>query len=350
MKKFFTDTKYKDEDEKERDPEKGPFTDFRKEWIDGKCVSKPEPRKFKVDPDGPWYVSPPYYRDLERERKEIERKKAIRKEAEYYEGEKRRATRKEAEYYEGGDCVGRLDSFGITLKTAKSIAKVDEKLKSMHEALDKKEREIKMAKRKAKKEASPFRKGRATGVKSRGGQFVRLADGESVVFAPMVGLEDMVSADMHEYWDVEPAIYHPCIGRNCPGCLVDNESRFKAYLPVLVKSTGEPAIYPFTISVYNQLEALEDEIMEDDADADLKGFVVKVSRKGSMKATRYSVLGVGSRIDLTGAEIPDYIPQLGPTTEEDIWTLLEENGFDRDSFVETTETTEETATDGWGAV
>ena len=331
-----------------------PHLDFRKEWIDGKWVNTPESLTpghipwgthvgaLRLAIDADWKVTPSY---LDRERALIESEKI------------RRAVDVDRKYYEhhkGGDFSGRLDSFGITLKSAKEE---HERLKSGFAALDKKEEEIKMARKKraTKKESSPFRKGRATGVKSRGGQFIRLADGESVVFAPMIGLDEMVSADMHEYWDVKPAIYHPCIGRNCPGCLVENEPRFKGYLPVLVKSTGEPAIYPFTISVYNQLEALEDEIMEDDDGATLKGLVIKVSRKGSMKATRYSVLGVGSRIDLTGAEVPDFVPQLGPTTEEEIWTLLEENDFDRSAYEATTATSSEsesteTEAEGWGDV
>ena len=258
---------------------------------------------------------------------------------------------------EGGDYRGRLDSFGFALATAfKSTKEAGKGLETGFLKLDKKEKEIKMAK-KADTKTSPFRKGRATGVRGKGGQFMRLAEGESVVFAPMVGLDEMISADMHEYWDLKPAIYHPCIGLNCPGCLVENDARFKAYLPILVKSTGEPSIYPFTISVYNQLEALEDTIMEDDKSATLKGFVVKASRKGAGKATRYNILGVGSRIDLTDAEIPDFIPQLGPDNESAIWELLEKNGYDRADYGATSAADapagpedHEATPDDWGAV
>jgi len=180
------------------------------------------------------------------------------------------------------------------------------------------------AKRRKKTAVSPFKKGRAEKRTGRGG-FVTVKEGDPLTFAPLVGLEDMISADMHEYWDIKPAIYHPCIGRNCPGCKVKNEPRFKAYLPILLKS-GETAVYPFTISVYNQLEALEDSLDEGES---LAGFAIKVSRKGQMKATRYTVLGLGKRIDITDAEIPDYVGKLGPQTEKEIWALLEENGFSK---------------------
>ena len=183
------------------------------------------------------------------------------------------------------------------------------------------EGETKMARK--KKAASPFRKGRASTRKSSGGsQFLSIKDGESETFAPLVGLADMVSAEMHEYWDIRPAFYHPCIGRGCPGCEVENEPRFKGYLPV-AKKDGSVMIFPFTISVYNQLEELEDEL----EGGSLKGYVIKFSRRGSGMATRYTVLGLGKRIDVDDKEVPDFISQLGPQTKEDITELLVSKGL-----------------------
>jgi hypothetical protein len=175
------------------------------------------------------------------------------------------------------------------------------------------------------KAKSPFKKGRKVGGASSGGsQFLGLKDGESHVLAPLYGLDELISADMHEYWDIRPAIFHPCIGRNCPGCEVGNEARFKGYYPVLLKS-GEVAIYPFTISVYNQLEAIEDAM--DDGET-LQGFVLKISRKGTGLSTRYTVVPVGKRLDVSDTEIPDFIPQLGPQTKKEIVALLEDKGFE----------------------
>lgn len=179
----------------------------------------------------------------------------------------------------------------------------------------------------ARKKASPFRTGRASFAKASGGsRFIGLKDGESEVFAPMVNLEDMVSADMHEYWDVFPAAYHPCIGRNCPGCAAGNTPRFKGYLPV-EKKDGELAVFPFTISVYNKLEELEDTLLEDSGEG-LKGYVLKFARKGSGKTdTRYSVIGLGKRVVIDDAKIPDYVSQLGPQTLDEIKALLDEKGI-----------------------
>jgi len=176
----------------------------------------------------------------------------------------------------------------------------------------------------AKAKVSPFKKGRKKGGASAGGsQFLGLKDGEAHILAPMVGLDELVYADMHEYWDIRPAIFHPCIGRDCPGCEAGNDPRFKGYFPVLLKSS-DVAIYPFTISVYNQLEAIEDSM--DDGET-LKGFVLKISRKGTGLATRYTVVPVGKRIDVP-SEVPDFISQLGPQGRDEIIALLEDNGFE----------------------
>lgn len=174
------------------------------------------------------------------------------------------------------------------------------------------------------KKKSPFSKGRAKrAAKKSGSPFIGLKDGESIAIAPLVGLDGMISADMHEYWDIRPAIFHPCIGRGCPGCAAGNEPRFKGYIPVL-KQDGEVAVWPFSISVYNQLEELEDGLGES-----LAGYIIKFSRKGSgFMGTRYNVLGTGKTVDISEAEVPDFIPQLGPSELDEIHALLDENDVD----------------------
>ena len=176
-----------------------------------------------------------------------------------------------------------------------------------------------------KKGRSPFTKGRVT--KSSGGSaFVGIKDGESITFAPLVGLNDLDSANMHEYWEIRPAVFHPCIGADCPGCALGNEPRLKSYMPILRKTEGV-GIFPFTISVYNQLEELEDALMEDDPEDSIKGVQIKISRKGAGMSTRYNVIANGKRVKLGEAEVPDFLSQLGPTTVESINELLAKSGL-----------------------
>lgn len=182
----------------------------------------------------------------------------------------------------------------------------------------------------AKRKVSPFKKGRAEKRESSGGsKFLNILPDESVILAPMVGLEEMISADMHQHWNCSPPVYHPCVGRSCPGCIVGNEARFKGFLPVMVKGETEPIIYSFTISVYNQLEELEDSL--DDGES-LAGMAIKIKRTGSGLKTRYLVIGTGKRIEFD-IEPPDIVPFLGPVTVEEIWDLLDETDeYDRSEY------------------
>lgn len=172
---------------------------------------------------------------------------------------------------------------------------------------------------------SPFKTGRA-GVKSSGsagGQFLTLKnDGDSAVFAPMVGLDEMVSADMHSRWEVNPAVHHPCIGRKCPSCLTGDKPKFKGYLPIVLPE-GDIKIWAFTITSYRQLEALEDEM----EDGTLRGKAIKLIRRGVGLNTKWVVMGTGREIDVDGLEIPDFVPNLGPATESDINEALLEAGL-----------------------
>lgn len=183
--------------------------------------------------------------------------------------------------------------------------------------------DFEMARKKAVKKSSPFTKGRVEVKKGGGTQFIGLKPDDAMVFAPLVGLDELVSANMHEYWDLRPAIFHPCIGRDCPGCKSGNEARFKGYLPVVMKDKTVH-IYPFTISVYNQLEELEDEL----DGKSVAGHLIKFSRKGSGMATRYTIMGIGKRIDIEEFVIPDFIDNLGPSTKATITDLLEQNNVD----------------------
>jgi hypothetical protein len=158
------------------------------------------------------------------------------------------------------------------------------------------------------------------------GQFLSIPPDESVTFVPVVGLDELISADMHEYWEIKPAIYHPCIGKDCPGCILENKPRWKGYLPVIVKGEDEVKIYPFTVSVYNQFEEFEDALDEDES---IQGLVFKITRRGKGLNTKYSLIGTGKRMKTSGLDIPDFVSKLGATDEEEIWDQLEKRGFSR---------------------
>lgn len=172
---------------------------------------------------------------------------------------------------------------------------------------------------------NPFKTGRRTTV-GDGGLFLSIKEGESVSFVPLSGLDGMVSAEMHEYWDVKPAIFHPCIGVDCPGCRAGNKARFKGYMPVLMRDGGVK-IYAFTTLVYKQLEDLEDALEGNT----LKGAALRVKRTGAGKSTRYTVVPTGKKVDVSDTEEPRFVHLLGHTGEEEILAQLIEAGIIRTS-------------------
>ena len=176
---------------------------------------------------------------------------------------------------------------------------------------------------------SIIRKGKDDIAPAGGGKFIKLKDGDSVAIAPLVGLDEMISCDQHEFWDTNPAVIFPCIQTKCPGCEREDKPKFKAFLPVLTKEDGVK-VFSFGIKVYRQLEDLEAEL------GTIKGKQLKVRRSGTGRTTSYTVVGTGKVVKVEGEEIPDIITMLGPTTREDILKLMEQRGLDTSSSSETT--------------
>lgn len=165
-----------------------------------------------------------------------------------------------------------------------------------------------------------FRKGKVASKEGGSSQFMKISDGDAIVFAPLVGMEDMISVDQHEFWDINPAVIVPCIGRGCPACKIGNEAKFKAFLPV-VDREGNVKIYAFGLSVERQLEALEEEV------GSIKGRLIKVKRTGTGLKTKYTAIGLGKSTDVSDYELPDIISQLGPTEAPEVERLLIDNGL-----------------------
>lgn len=175
-----------------------------------------------------------------------------------------------------------------------------------------------------------FRKGRE-GIRKSGGdnRFISIKADESIVVAPMVDIADLISVDMHSWWDVNPAPHLVCLGEECPSCALGHEARYKAYLPVLTRE-GEPKVLAAGISVVRQLEDLEDEI------GHIKGNVLKIKRTGSSwMSTKYSVIPIGKKVDTSKYEVLDVESMLGPVTREDQIDALRSAGIDVSELEET---------------
>lgn len=164
--------------------------------------------------------------------------------------------------------------------------------------------------------ASVFRKG-ADAAPSGGGEgsskFVKVPEGESISVVPLVNLDDLVSIDQHEFWDINPALLFPCIGAGCPACAAGNKPKYKAFLPVLANGDATtPKIYAFGISVERQLETVAEEV------GGIQGLVLKIRRTGSGFSTRYSVVPTGKKVKVDGIDAPRVEDEINVLSADEI--------------------------------
>lgn len=150
---------------------------------------------------------------------------------------------------------------------------------------------------------NPLRKGPS----STGGgnsKFVTAKEEEPLVFAPLEELENIISADVHEFWDVKPFVSMPCIGKGCPACAVGNEAKYKSWLRVLPSGEAEGKILPMGIMIERAIADQKEEI------GSIVGRVFKLKRTGKGFSTRYSLVPTDKKIDVS--KVPAF------TTEENI--------------------------------
>lgn len=174
---------------------------------------------------------------------------------------------------------------------------------------------------------SVFRKGaKAAGGGGDSGVYVRAKEDEALTFVPLHELDQMLSVDQHEYWDTNPAVIFPCIGQaTCPACKSGNKAKYKGFMSVMANGEAVAKILPFGLSIERQLVEIASEL------GSIKGSVFKLRRTGSGLSTKYTVVAIGKKVDvstvealniedhinvLTAAEIKAKISFLGGETEE----------------------------------
>ena len=170
---------------------------------------------------------------------------------------------------------------------------------------------------------STFRKGVKEAIEAVAGDglFISVKADEALSFASLIGLDDLISADMHQFWDVNPAaIFHCLGGDDCPGCKLGNDPGFKAYLPIVTRD-GDVKIFPIGISIVRQLDEYESEV------GSIAGKVIKIRRVGSGLKARYTVVPLGKELDITAHDIPDVEAALQPTGRKEIVELLKSRGL-----------------------
>lgn len=155
---------------------------------------------------------------------------------------------------------------------------------------------------------------------SGNGMFVSIKDGESVVFSPLQELDEIATFDQHSFWEINPAVHVPCIREDCIPCSLGNDAKYRAFIPVVLKS-GETKIISAGSMIVNQLVDIGEELDT------IVGKVFKLSRKGTSLSTRYRLVAIGTEIDTAKYDVPDTISAIGSTDPTDIAKTLEKAGF-----------------------
>ena len=180
--------------------------------------------------------------------------------------------------------------------------------------------------------------------KLKGGDFIKIPPNEYIEVVPLTGLEGQISPTngQHEFWDISPVVIFPCLGRDndCPGCKMGNNTRQKHYLAVLLKGSdsSEQSILPYGSMLRKQLQSIENMIIEDGDETGLEGKVIRITRTGSGKKTRYAAIQRPTNVDVSDVKMENFIDRLGSTDPTEIWARLEKKEDDDD------------ADDGWGDI
>lgn len=179
-----------------------------------------------------------------------------------------------------------------------------------------------MAKR-SKGGPSFIKKGREavdSAMEGNGQVFLKLADGDSFEIVAIGGVDEVISFDQHAIWiDEGNSPIFPCLqSKDCPGCRIGDTPRFKAIMPILVKTDAgqEERLIIFGKAVMRALADAEDAV-----GASLHGHILRFSRKGSGMTTKYSVMPTGRQY-AKAPSIEDFglqpLEHIGPTEPEDI--------------------------------
>lgn len=151
-------------------------------------------------------------------------------------------------------------------------------------------------------------------------KFTTVKPDEALTFALMIPLAELVSVDLHSFWDRNPAVHAICIGNDCPACAAGNKTGYKAYLPIQRKD-GTTGIFPVGLSIVRQLTEIEEEL------GSLKGKVIKVKRTGAGLGTKYTVVPLGTSITVDETQMPDILRAIAPIEEKAIIDHLAAHGI-----------------------
>lgn len=170
------------------------------------------------------------------------------------------------------------------------------------------------------------------------GKFVKLTTGTPVEFVCLTGIEppegeepsgtnSVISFNEYTMWldDLPEGKLSPRFpaigGAGDPGQMLGLQPRFRMMMLVMPKGEEEEKILSATVSVFKQLVDVEQAIGES-----LRGHVLRLTKSGEGLKTKYRVVPTGRKVDIDGAPALNLVDYIGPSTREEIVTMLTEAG------------------------
>lgn len=173
---------------------------------------------------------------------------------------------------------------------------------------------------------------------SSGSRWIRLEAGKPMDIIPLTGVEApagetpsgsncVISYRRNTMWvdDLPEGKFSPsfpALGTpDDPGVLLGLEPKFTGLMICAIKDDEAEHIWQFGVSIFKQLVDIEAALGES-----IKGHILRVTRKGEGKMTKYTVINTGRVVDVEGEPETNLVEHIGPTTREEIIKQLEEVG------------------------
>jgi hypothetical protein len=164
--------------------------------------------------------------------------------------------------------------------------------------------------------------------------YLSLKDGESVDVVVLVEKNDILSYEQCAIWleDGKNSPVWVYTGSEDPSHELGVERRYRAVLPVYINSKEHPAYGESKI--FSMGKMVHEQLLEiADAGTRLAGTVFRIKRTGAKLKTRYSILSLGKRKDISSIPEIDVLSMLGPLTSDGVKELIAQK-FGKDSYDE----------------
>jgi hypothetical protein len=162
--------------------------------------------------------------------------------------------------------------------------------------------------------------------------YLSLKDGESVDVVVLVEKNDILSYQQCAIWleDGKNSPVWVYTGEEDPSHELGVEKRYRAVLPVYINTKEHPAygerkLFSMGKQVHEQLLEIVD------AGTRLAGAVFRIKRTGVKLKTRYSIITLGKRKDISSIPPLDVLSMLGPLTSDGVKELIAQK-FGMDSY------------------